>query len=350
MARTHRNLYNSIVCFENLYQAYLRARKGKRYREEILEYTGNLEHNLVELSRQLRDGSWQPGDYRVRRIYEPKARDIRIAPFEDRIVHHALCGVIGPIFERTFIHDSYACRVGKGTHAAVRRLQSFLRKQNTGYCLSADVSKYFDSINHSIVLAELEWRLGDVDVLNLAQSILSSYASNLELDGTQDPKGIPIGNLTSQWFANIIGNRIDSHAKYDMRLKHYLRYMDNFIVLHQDKSYLAEAKLEFETLMRELLYLVLNPKTSIFPASNGIPFLGYKVYDDHILARGENVRRGRKRIHQQMKIISRGEIGHAEFQDSLQAWFAYLNQADTYKLRKQIAREINSGGHYDHLI
>jgi len=349
VAHTYRNLYGSIISFDNLYRSYLDARKAKRYRAEVLQYTRHLESNLINLSKRLRNSAWQPGEYRIRRIYEPKARDIRIAPFEDRIVHHALCNVIGPIFEKTFIFDSYACRVGKGSHAAVRRLKSFLRKQGTEYCLSADISKFFDSINHHTILAELEWRLGDVNVLNLARLILSSYESDLELAGTRDPKGIPIGNLTSQWFANIVGNRIDAHAKYDMHLKHYLRYMDNFIVLHQDKGYLAETKLEFESLLRELLYLALNPKTSIFPVRNGVPFLGYKVYSDHVLARGENIRRGTKRLHRQMKMVAQGRMSSAQIQDSLQAWFAYLKQADTYRLRTRIAQEI-PGGRYDHLI
>jgi retron-type reverse transcriptase len=340
MAKTCKHLYDKIYDFANLYQAYMRARRGKRYRDDVLCYSQNLEGNLLDLQRRLCERAWMPGGFREKCIYEPKPRDIRIAPFEDRIVHHALCDVIGPLFEKTFIYDSYACRVNKGTHAAAGRLQQFLRCSESAYCLSADLSKYFDSVNHGVVIRELEWRIADVDVLELCKRILSSYESELELIGTRDPKGIPIGNLTSQWFANIVGNCLDYHAKYILKAKHYLRYMDNFLILHDDKGFLIEAKLEMIRLL-ESLYLVLNPKTSIFPTQLGVPFLGYRVYSDHILPRGDNVRRGRKRIARQLQKVAHGYMSEAEFARSLRSWFAYLQQADTYSLRMQIADQIN---------
>jgi len=336
--KTYKRLYERVCSFENVYRAYLRARCGKRYRDDVLLFSADLEQNLHDIADGLRDKSWWPGPYRFKEIHEPKPRAICVAPFADRVVHHALCNVIGPIFERTFIHDSYACRPERGTHRAIDRLTHFLRKDGSDYVLSGDVRKFFPSVAHCIVVRELEWKIADPDVLWLCRTILVSYENEEDLAGTVHPKGIPIGNLTSQWFANIVGNCLDQHIKCHLREPRYLRYMDNFIVLHRDKGYLRDLLVEIERYLGSI-YLVLNPKSGVFPASNGVPFLGYIVYADHRRVLGENVRRGRRRLRRQARAVVRGRMPYDLFVRGGRAWFAHLEHADTYHLRRSIRRE-----------
>jgi len=318
MPKTYNNLWERVVSFENLRLAYLEARKGKRYKDEVLQFSFNLEENLTNLQNHLIWKSWRPGRFRSFYVYDPKKRLICAPPFQDRVVHHALVRVIEPFFERKFIYDSYACRKGKGTHAAVQRLQSFLRKARRNwdrtYVLKADISKYFPSINHARLLYLLSRTIRDKDVLWLCKTILNVHA----------PKGIPVGALTSQLFANIYLNHLDHHIKDGLGIKYYVRYMDDFIVLGQSKQSLRNLLHEIETFLVCELYLMLNPKTAIFPISRGIDFCGYRTWPTHILPRKRNIRRARQRFKLLRNLWQSKRIALDKIRSSVMSFLGYV--------------------------
>ena len=184
---------------------------------------------LLEIKLALETGTWQPGDHRQFFVYDPKFRSIAAPPFADRVVHHAICTIIEPLFERRFIYDSYACRVDKGAHRGARRLQTFLRKKHAVYALKCDISKFFASIDHAVLCQIIRQTIPDPKLLEILDRIIAGYSP-----------GIPIGNLTSQLFANVYLDQLDHFIKEELRVKYYLRYMDDFILLGENKTVLTK--------------------------------------------------------------------------------------------------------------
>ena len=333
------NRYDRVTDYRNIYSAYRKACKGKRYRPDVLQFTAFLEENLLTLLKALQEHTWPPGEYSFKTIYEPKKRKICIAPFADRIVHHAACNIIGPIFERTFIYDSYACRHGKGTHKALDRLTQFLRAVPAGYALKGDIHKYFPSISHGLIMRELEWKVADGEILWLCQSIVDSFRDEIDIPGTIELKGIPIGNLTSQWFANIVGNVLDQYVKHDLHARRYLRYMDDFIIVAEDKRYLWDVLGKIKTFLASI-GLVLNGKSTVMPVRHGIPFLGFIVFTDHRAVCADRVRNARQRLRKQAGAVRAGRLDYEQFVHGGRAWFAHLRHADTYGLRARVRAEM----------
>ncbi len=228
--KTHKNLFPQIVCFANLLEAAHKAARGKRERPNVVAFFSRLEESLFDLHQQLCECTYRPGGYSTFAIYRPKPRIISAAPFRDRVVHHALMNVVGPLLEHGFIHDSYANRVGRGTHRAIRRFQWFLRCHE--YVLQGDIKKYFPSIDHQVLKTLIRRRIADVKTLGLIDRIID--ASNdqefvcdyFRGDGLFTPimrrKGLPIGNLTSQFFANLYLSPFDYFVKQDLGCKAYL--------------------------------------------------------------------------------------------------------------------------------
>jgi RNA-directed DNA polymerase len=225
--KTWKNLYPEICSFENLYRAAMLAQRGKRYRPEVFEFNARLEENLLELQRELETRRWQPGPYRDFYVQEAKRRLISAAPYRDRVVHHALCNVVEPLFEKTFIYDSYACRKGKGTHAAADRYTDFSRRAR--YVLKCDVSRYFASVRHDILFDMFKRKIGDRKTLWLLEQVIRSRGD----EGLLWPsgRGIPIGNQTSQFFANLYLNGFDHWMKEDMGCRLYIRYVDDQLLV-----------------------------------------------------------------------------------------------------------------------
>jgi len=242
----------------------------------------NLEENLIILQNELIYHTYKPSRYREFYIKEPKERLILALPFRDRVVHQAICFVITPIFEKSFIYDSYACRKNKGTLAGVKRCTYFLNKEvnnnNNVFCLKMDISKYFYSISHYKLKGLIRRKIRCRKTLELLFDII---------DSTDDP-GIPVGNLTSQLFANIFLNPLDHFVKEGLQIKHYVRYMDDMVILDNDKKKLWELFFEIKNFIEDVLMLKLNKKTSIFPVKKGIDFLGFRQYP--------NIRILRKRV------------------------------------------------------
>ena len=339
MPITYKHLFQSVCDFENLHAAYQRAVKGKRSRADVISFTANLGENLIALKQRLESMEWQSGPYREKVIYEPKERIIRVAPFCDRIVHQSICSVIAPLFESTFIYDTYACRLGKGTLKAIDRLTTYLRRPGADWVLKLDLRKFFDSIPHGLIMRELEWRIGDAKLLELCRRVLASYQTKLAIfpEGF-GARGIPIGNLTSQWFANIVASRIDYHVKHVLRCRYYARYMDDLMLLGPDKATVRAWMAELGALIGEM-GLVVNPKSCVYPASAGVSFLGHKVWYDHRRILRPNVVAGRRKMRKLLVLVGRGEASGKKAVDSLRSWFSHLSHADTYRLRTSLWRE-----------
>jgi len=334
--KTFNNLWCQITCFENLFEAYKEARKGKRYRDDVLNFSYNLEENLINLQNKLLWKLWRPGKFRSFYVYDPKKRLIQAPPFQDRVVHHALVKIIEPLFERKFIYDSYACRKGKGIHAATLRLQAFLRRAKRNwrnvYVLKADISKYFPSINHNRLIQIIARTIRDKNTLWLCERIIK--------DCGYEVKGIPVGALTSQLFANIYLDQLDHYLKDDLGIKYYLRYMDDFVILERAKPELRELLYRIEEFLACKLLLCFNPKTSISPTNKGVDFAGYRTWATHILPRKRNVKRARRRLKKLARLYSRKLIPLEEFKASLMSFLGYIKHCCGCKTLKEILHEL----------
>jgi len=310
--KTYKNLYSQVCDFQNLLKSYYQARRCKSKKGYIIDFEWSLEKNLFDIQKKLKDHNYQFGQYQSFYVSDPKKRLIFAAPFQDRIVHHAICNVIEPIFDRGFIFDSYACRRNKGTHKAVFRLKKFMRSfgDNKFYLLKADIKKYFLNIDRDILFQLIKKKISDQDTLWLIRAVIDS------LDGK---KGIPIGNLTSQLFANIYLNELDQFVKHHLKVKYYCRYVDDFVLLHQGRSQLKKWRAEIKEFLENKLQLEIHPqKQEIFPAKIGIDFLGYHIFTHHILVRQSTVRRFFCRLKScQMPFQSiYSYLGHFKFADS----------------------------------
>ncbi|EGJ33169.1 MULTISPECIES: RNA-directed DNA polymerase [Moorena] len=338
------NLWHQVTEFSNLLAAARQAQKGKRFRPDVLEFNYNLEQQLSQLQAELISQTYHPGAYKTFEIKEPKPRFISAAPYRDRVVHHALCNIIVPIFERSFIGDSYANRVGFGTHRALRRFTKFARSSN--YILQCDIRKYFPSIDHTILKSLLRrqlkcretlWLLDTIiDNSNKQELIIDYFPGDDLLSPLNRRRGLPIGNLTSQLFANVYLNGFDHFLKEQVKATKYIRYVDDFALFADNRTFLASAKLAIEDYLANLR-LKLHPiKTQLFATKQGANFLGFHILPDCLRVRTENLRRARRRLRRMLVEYKQGKITRQEVSQSLQSWFAHLEHGDTWQLRQQI--------------
>ncbi|MCW5933645.1 MAG: group II intron reverse transcriptase domain-containing protein [Fimbriimonadia bacterium] len=333
--KTHKSLLPKVWEFENLWLAAQKAQKGKRRLPEVYTFNADLETHLLQLQRELKAGTWAPGAYRDFTIYEPKRRLISAAPYRDRVVHHAVYRVLEPIFDSMFIYDSYACRLGKGTHAAAARYTQFCRQ--AAYVLKCDIEKYFDSVCHDKLLLEIGRTVQDDGFMELMKRIIESNNSR---QGAIIGKGLPIGNLTSQFFANIYLNRFDHWLKEDLRLRFYIRYVDDFVILHDDKRYLHQLRRAISGKLEEL-HLRLHPKKqNVFPVSEGCDFMGYRVWRNCRRLRPSSGYRAQRRLKNLAKRFSEGEIQIQEVRQSLMGWIGHARHCDSKELRESMFQSI----------
>lgn len=329
--QSQEDMFEQIISFENLYWAYRRAAKGKYDRLAVLKCDMDTERILWRLRYQLQQGTYRHGGYRAFEVNDSKPRWIQAAPFVDRILHHAICAVIEPLFQVSFVRDSYACQRGKGTHAAVQRLQHFMRsargRYSQVYVLRCDIRQYFQRVDHEVLRRLLATRIGCPRTLRLLEHIIKSpLAENPRGGGgleAMKPRGIPIGSLTSQLFANIYLNKLDQFVKHGLRERYYVRYMDDFIILGRSKRHLHELKYKIGEFLEHELRLELHPtKTLVHPLGRSLRFLGYEAFDDYRLLAKPTVQRFTKRLR---RTIKRGDLAAAEL--SWQAFGAYASFA-----------------------
>lgn len=325
-------LVEAMADYANVQKAYNKARKCKRYRKDVLIFTKDKEDNLETVRNDILGLSYEPSEYRYFKVYEPKERQIIALPFYDRVVQHAINNVLEPIFNQRFIFHSYACRKTKGMHAASDTLQEWLYEwqkfhpDQPLYAIKADIHHYFQSINHDVLKAEIRKVIKDAGALVLIDKIIDHNGQ------MPDGVGIPVGNLTSQLFANIYLNKLDQYIKHTLGAKHYMRYMDDFILLSPDKEQLRRWLADIERFLRDELKLELNPKTTILAAKNGIDFVGYKHRATHRKVRPDSV----KRIKKTIKKYESGKITKEQLQKSIASWTGHTGHADSYNLQKKV--------------
>ncbi len=346
MARSYTDLYPLITAFGNLRDAFRKAARGKRGNPEVAAFEYGLESNLVRLQRELVEQVYHPGPYRSFYIQDPKQRLISAAPFRDRVVHHALCNVIEPLFERTMIGDSYANRRGKGTHAALDRAQAFARRYP--YVLQCDLRQFFPSVDHRDLRRVLARKLADDATLRLVEAILAGGAGVLEgqytmvyfpgddLFAALRPRGLPIGNLTSQFWGNVYLNELDQFVKRVLRRRAYLRYVDDFLVFGRTKRELWAVKSEIRETLAGLRLTLHDRSSTVYPVHCGIPFLGFRVYPSHRRLRRRNGVAFSRRLRSLRRQLAAGEITLERFLERIRGWVAHAKHGDTRGLRRSI--------------
>lgn len=338
------NLWPEILDFENLLLAARQAQKGKRFRPNVLEFNHALERELFCLQNELQTQTYQPGPYRTFEVWDPKPRLISAAPYRDRVVHHALCNVIMPLLEPTLITDTYANRIGYGTHRALARFTEFARSYR--YCLQCDIQKYFPSIDHEILKSLIRKRIKCpetlwlidliIDASNEQEPVIEHFPGDDLLTPVQRRKGLPIGNLTSQFFANLYLSPFDHYVKRQLKLKCYLRYVDDFASFSDDRQQLVEARAAMEEYLNTLRLKIHPIKSQLFETRHGANFVGFRVLPDRIRVRNDNLRRARKRMKQLQQDYEAGNISLKPLVQRLQSWEAHLLHGDTYHLRRKI--------------
>ena len=340
------HLYEQIHTWHNLYLAWRKAARGKRGREPAACFEYRLEDNLLQLQEELQRKTYRPGPYHSFYIHDPKRRLISAAPFRDRVIHHALCNIIEPMFERRFIADSYANRVGKGTHRALDLCQEFARRYR--YVLPLDIRRFFPSIDHAILRDTLARVIADPATMWLTDRILESGIGVLndeyemawfpgdDLLAATRPRGLPIGNLTSQFWANCFLDPFDHFVKRELRCKGYLRYVDDSLFFADDKSTLwawREAVVERLACTRLTIHeRQAHPR----PVTEGIPFLGFIVFPS---GRQLKRRKGiayRRRFKALLASYAAGEIPIEQVDASVRGWVNHARYGDTWGLRQAL--------------
>jgi retron-type reverse transcriptase len=338
--KIYNDLFDSIIDLENLFSAWDAFKSDKRKKTDVLEFEWELEEHIFKLHRELKNQTYRHAGYKGFYISDPKQRHIHKASVRDRILHHAVFSVINPLFEPTFITSSFSCRVGYGAHRGVAALATAMRKvskNNTQPCyvLKCDVRKFFDSVDHEILLAILGKRIKDEKTMWLLRSIVESYSSD-----AGSTKGIPIGNLTSQLFANIYMNEFDQFIKHVIRAKYYVRYTDDFAIVSDGCQSLVELLPQIENFLASRLALTLHPhKITLSKFCQGIDFLGYVIFPHHRLVRAKTRRRMFKKMQWRMTDYQKGAIDKSAFEWSLQSYLGVLSHADAYHLEEKLLNE-----------
>lgn len=345
-------MFTEIASLPNLLLAAQKAAKGKRDKPAVAHFLVRLEPELLRLHEVLITRNWQPGGYRSFKIYDPKERLISAAPFADRVVHHALCNIIEPIFERTFIHDSYANRKGKGTHRAIERYQHYARRYP--FVLKCDIRKFFPSLDHEVLKQEIRWRLHDPDTRWLCDAILDGSNPQEEhiayfpgddlFTPFQRRRGLPIGNLTSQFWANVYLNRFDHFVKETLRVPGYIRYVDDFVLFAESKAQLGLWKTELERYLAGLRLLLHPHKTRIYRVADGVPFLGFRVWPYHRYVQKPKIRRHRRFMKGKIRKYLNGDIHPDKLEAAINAWCGHVQFGQSRRAVRRIIFMLRDAG------
>lgn len=342
--KRHGNLWPQVIDFGNLLAAAQQAQRGKRYQPNVLRFNARLAEELLQLQAELASKRYRPGPYTTFHIIEPKKRMISAAPYRDRVVHHALCNVIAPIFERTFIANSFANRTGYGTHRALRRFTAYARSSR--YILQCDIRQYFPSIDHEILKSIIRRKLKCPDTLWLIEMIID--ASNAQEESLayfpgdqlwtphERRHGLPIGNLTSQFFANVYLNGLDHFVIERLGVGKYVRYVDDFALFGDQRAELVAARYGIEEHLTGLRLQIHPIKSQLFETRHGASFVGYRVLPERIRVRNSNLSRARVRFRGLQAAYRCGLWAWERIKQSLQSWNAHLAHGDTWQLRTQV--------------
>ena len=342
-------LFPQIISWVNLLESYRKASKKKRGKRSAATFEFQVADQLLMLQEELESGTYRPGAYRHFEINEPKRRKISAAPFRDRVVHHALCNVIEPIFEARFHRHSYANRRGKGTHRAIDQCQQYAQQYR--YVLRLDIVKHFPSVDHQILQESLFRVISDQKVRTLIEVILASgrgvladeytmvyFAGDTLLSALRE-RGLPIGNLTSQFWSNCYLNELDWFVQRQLGCNAYLRYVDDFALFADNKGVLWEWKAQIIQFLARLRLTIHEREAQVTPVVCGIPWLGFVVYPTHRRVKGRNVVQFRQRLARNIDDYYNGQITFAELDATVQGWINHVRYGDTFGLRQAILSE-----------
>jgi len=328
MAKKYKNLMHLVVEDDNLRKAYKQARKNKRYKKDVLVFKERLEYNLQQIKKEILEKTYKVGAYKNFTIYHPKERKISALPFKDRVVQHALCNIIEPLFDRYMYSCSYACRKGKGTHRCMFKAREIIRsvsKNTPLFFLKMDFRKFFPSIDKQILYKEINRKIKDKHILWLLNQIIPITG-----------KGLPIGNLTSQLFANVYGTIFDRYIKQSLMVKHYIRYMDDTVILSTDKEYLKSVLQKLSLFIKNELNLEFS-KWYVENIKKGLNFVGYRIFRTHTLIRKSSVIRCKRKVRTYLY-----HKNYKELYKSLVSWCGHIQWADSYNLMNYIEKEIKT--------
>jgi len=346
--KSYKNLYPKLCSFSNLEKAFEKAKEGKSTLPYVLEFEKDFTNNLLLLKHELETLTYSPKPLTRFVIHDPKTRVIRKSIFRDRIVHHAIVNILEPIYEKVFIDDSYANRVGKGTVAALQRFDRFQRKVSRngtlvkcarnnnmirGYAFKADIKQFFDSVDQELLMHILRRKIKDRKVRELICSILKNFHDK--------EKGMPLGNMTSQFFANVYLNELDYFVKHTLKMKYYLRYVDDFVIIHESKETLQECKEKIENYLVSLKLELHQNKSKIFSMHSGIGLLGFRVFYYYKLLRKRNLAQFWKHLEDLEDQYTKEIISGTRLFICVQGWFSYAMWGNTYRLRKNIRKRID---------
>lgn len=340
MPKVYHALFESITSPERLFAAWQEFRKGKSARPDVQEFEVHLEEHIFALHRELISGTYRHGSYSAFTICDPKQRPIHKAIVRDRVLHHAVFAALNPIFEPTFIAHSYSCRRNKGTHRGVDALKTMLcqvSRNNTRACfaLKCDIRRFFASVDHKVLLEILARRIKDDRVMRLLENIVVGFSSDYPANSSM--KGIPIGNLTSQLFANVYLNEFDQYMKHTLKIRHYIRYTDDFIIVADDEMILRNLLSPVHDFLEQQLHLDLHPhKVTVRKCSQGIDFLGLILRPHHRVLRTVTKRRMFRKLWEKTEKCRKGVVSEASCEQSLQSYLGVLSHADTYRLSQEL--------------
>jgi len=341
--KVYKDIFERMVSTDNLLSAWHKFKRGKMKKKDVQEFNLHLEKHIFELHRNLTSGSYRHGKYHGFHIQDPKLRHIHKAEVRDRIVHQAVYAVLTEIFEPTFIHHSYSCRLTKGTHKAVKTLETMTRKMTHNYtsacyALKCDIRKFFDSVDHGILLDIIRRKVKDERACSLFREIIESFTGYKEY--VRRGAGIPIGNLTSQIFANIYMNELDQYIKQELREKYYIRYADDFLVLSQDKKHLKGLISELENFLCGKLSMHLHPnKLFLINIYQGIDFLGYVLLPKHKVMRTTTKRRMLKKMSKNFTDFMNEKTKFEDMNQVFQSYFGIMGHGNCHKLQTKINKE-----------
>ena len=338
--KTYNNLYNKLCSYENLLLAFKRAKKDKTKKNYVIEFEKNLEFNLKLLQFELVNKIYKPRKLKLFTIREPKTRKICKSSFRDRVVHHAIVNILEPIYEKIFIYDSYASQKNKGQHKALQRFDYFKRKISKngkklngikdrnyvcGYCLKADIKKYFDNVDHDILINILEEKIKDGDLIWLIGQILKNHLNSIK------NKSMPLGNYTSQFLANVYLNKLDYFITFKLKVNYYISYVDDFVILHNNKSILEFYKKEIENFLKNNLKIELHKdKSKIISLHKGIQFLGFRNFYHYKLLKKSNIRQIKRNLK------GWNELNNEQLIFRIEGWKAHAYHCNSYNLVKKL--------------
>lgn len=317
------HLWSDITSFAQLRSSTALAKKGIRLNRSALSFLIELESNLIDLQRELCQHTYTPHPYTEFMLLDPKPRRIQAADFVDRVVHHSLCKSLTPHFERSYLAHSFACQKGKGNHKAIQQAQRFSRRFQDGWFLKLDIKHCFETIDHTVLMKQISKRIGCEDTLWLTEKIISH--------GGVEGKGLPIGNLTSQHFANFYLDALDHYCVQELRIRGFIRYMDDVLLFSHDKDHLLEALGELTLWLPQALKLeIKHTATQLHPVHHGVPFLGFRIFPQCIRF---DSRRKRRFIHRWKSIGKMDEREQSQRYNGLICW---AEQANTRQLRRRL--------------